>query len=375
VVSRHEDVSAVLKDYKSFSSARNEVTGDRGSVSQPPMPFKALIPEELDPPEFTPYKRALTGMLSPARVSEELLPRLDHWIDYFIDQVIEKGECDLVYDLTSPVAGAIALEWLGMPRDDWQRISKAYHDIVGYPLEDERAQAALRDLGWIDERIAEEVAIRQREIADGRPRNDVISALLQEEIDGAPMAVDRVESMARILIAGGVDTSTSTVTSALVHLHHHRDHRAALIADPELWTTAADEFVRRYPAVLAHARTVVRDVEVGGCVMKPGERILASEASACWDEAEFPDADRVILDRVPNRHVGFGLGIHRCPGMHLARETIRHLTKRILERMPDYEVDEASLVRYAKQSTVSGWVTARATFTPGPRVLPQDQTR
>jgi cytochrome P450 len=104
-------------------------------------------------------------------------------------------------------------------------------------------------------------------------------------------------------------------------------------------------------------------------VLRPGERVLASEASACWDEEEFEQADEVILDRFPNRHIAFGMGIHRCPGMHLARAMFRDTLLRVLERMPDYRVDEAGLSRYSDQAALGGWAGAPASFTPGPRVL------
>jgi cytochrome P450 len=370
VVTSHKEVGRVLKDYESFSSARNEVTGDNCAMSVPVSRFGFQVPEELDPPEFFPYKRLLQGVLSPKAVSAGLAGRVRHWIDVHIDEFIERGECDLVYDLTSPVPGAVTLEWLGFPQDDWRRISEAVHDTCGLPPQSDGWERAVADLRWLDIRIAEEVAVRQEELATGRTRGDVIGYVVAQEIDGQPMAAEMAEAIIRVVALGGVDTTTSSTTSALVHLHQHPDQRQQLIEHPELWDTAIEEFIRRYPPVLSHARTVAKEVEVAGCVMRPGERIVASEASACWDEDEFERADEVILDRFPNRHVAFGLGIHRCPGMHLARLEMRCMLEQVLERMPDYQIDDTSLQRYPVQASIAGWTRAAATFTPGRRRVP-----
>ncbi|WP_181782864.1 cytochrome P450 [Pseudonocardia pini] len=370
VVTKHADVTQVFMDYGSFSSARTDPTGELSTLAIPPLPMKLNVPEEFDPPQFHPYRRLLNGVLSQKAVRDGLTERIRYWADWHIDQVIESGACDMVYDLASPMVGAVVLEWLGFPQEDWRRISQSFHDAVGYAPSDPRAQKAFGELaGFQEPRISEEIAIRQRELAEGRVRDDVMGFLVSQEIDGAPMTTEMAEGMVRLLIAGGVDTTASGSTSAFVHLYQHPEHRQALIEDPSLWDTAVDEFLRRYPPVLGHARTVVKPVTVGGYEMAPGERVLVSEASACWDADQFDRADEVVLDRTPNRHAAFGLGIHRCAGLHLARLMFRILVERVLERMPDYVVAEDQLHRYAEQSGMAGWTSVPATFTPGPRVL------
>jgi len=111
-----------------------------------------------------------------------------------------------------------------------------------------------------------------------------------------------------------------------------------------------------------------------GCRLRAGDAVLVSEGAACWDPDEFPQPTEVKLDRFPNRHLAFGLGAHRCPGMHLARFGIRQMVSRVLKRMPDYEIDEQALQRYANQAGMTGWRSARATFAPGKRVLARDAT-
>jgi cytochrome P450 len=140
------------------------------------------------------------------------------------------------------------------------------------------------------------------------------------------------------------------------------------LEQPELWETATDEFLRRYTPARTVARTCTEETELGGCAIAPGDRVLAVLSSGNQDGQAFPDPVNVVLDRTPNKHLSFGAGVHRCMGMHLARAEFRHVVSAVLTRMPDYRVAEDGLIEYGRQSSVSGWMKAPATFTPGPRV-------
>ena len=146
-----------------------------------------------------------------------------------------------------------------------------------------------------------------------------MSFIAHYEADGVPIAPDDAEAVVLLTIGGGVDTTTSVTSAALLHLSRHPADRQRLVAEPDLLDSAIEEFLRVYPPARTHARTAVRDTELGGCPVAKGDRVLLSEVSANHDESAFPDADRFVIDRFPNRHVAFGLGIHRCPGSHLAR--------------------------------------------------------
>jgi cytochrome P450 len=362
-ISRDEDVRRVFKDHATFSSARTPEIGGTAHVIPPVPDLVPQVPEELDPPDFHPVRRLLNGVLSPKAV-EAMRPTVNYWATRFVDEIIEQGSCDLVYDLTSPLPGAVALGWLGFPEQDWREISQAYHDFLGYPHDHPRAVAAFQRVATLDDQILELIAARR-----AHPCDDVISYLIAQEVGGALIETRTVHGMISLLIGGGVDTTSSLMTSTLVHLSEHPDQRRELIDDPSLWDTATEEFLRRYPPIRSHARTVTRDVELGGCPMRRGDRVLISERSACHDAEAFPNPDAVVLDRFPNRHVAFGLGIHRCPGMHLARLQYRECMIQVLTRMPDYIVDTERLAQYPVQGSVAGWSNAPATFTPGSRVL------
>jgi cytochrome P450 len=360
VISRYAEVSAAYRDWELFSSERRgdlELT----SIVIAPTKVPPYNPEELDPPEWNRYRKVLAPILSPPS-AERMRPRLATWVTHFLDRVIETGRADFVYDLASPVPGAVTLEWLGFPEQDWERISHAFHDFAGFPPGSPEHEHALEELVWVNERIVEEVADHV-----AHPREDAISVIVTTDVGNGPMSSEYAEAMVRLAIGGGVDTTTSLVASALVHLHFHPQDRRALLDDPRLLDRATEEFLRMYPPSRNHARTVTRDAEFGGCLMRKGDRVLLSEASACHDERAFPDADRFVIDRFPNRHLAFGVGVHRCPGSHLARAEIKEMLTQVLERMPDYRVIEEDLVSYPSWGAIGGWARVPAVFTPGSR--------
>ena len=115
--------------------------------------------------------------------------------------------------------------------------------------------------------------------------------------------------------------------------------RQQLVEDPSRISDAIEEVLRLYSPVWGIARTATRDAEVNGQPIAAGERVLMLFASADRDAEEFPNPDEFVLGRVPNRHLAFGIGKHRCLGSHLARLEIRVAIEEVLEHLPDYRVE------------------------------------
>ncbi len=361
VLSGYEEVAAAFRDWEHFSSARTDP--NRCAIVLNGGRSPRLIPEEVDPPAWHGYRRILAVLLSP-QASERLRPRVAHWVTWHLDQIIERGRCDLAHDLTCPIPAAVTLEWLGFPPGDWKMIADAFHDLAAYSIgtpEHRRAQHAFVP---VMQRVDDELEERWR-----APRDDAMTAIAYAEVDGERVSRDDARSMVFMVVGGGVDTTTSLMGAAFVHLCRFPDDRARLLAEPELLPVATEEFLRYYPPARTHARTVTTDVEFAGCPMRAGDRVLLSEISAGRDEAVFPDAGRFIVDRMPNRHLSFGMGLHRCPGSHLARIEFDELMKAVFARMPDFALATDGVEEYPDWSVIGGWRRLVATFTPGPRVL------
>ncbi|MCW2529414.1 MAG: cytochrome, partial [Pseudonocardiales bacterium] len=177
--------------------------------------------------------------------------------------------------------------------------------------------------------------------------------------------------MVDLLIAGGTATTANLTSQSLVWLYQHPDVRQRLIDHPELMERAVEEFLRYFAPSQALARTIIKDVEFQGCPMKEGDRALLAWASANRDEsAGFENPDELDIERWPNRHTSFGIGVHRCAGSHLGRAMARQLITEVITRMPDYVIDLDAAVPYTAQGANSGYIKVPATFTPGPRRLP-----
>jgi cytochrome P450 len=361
IISRYAEVAQALKSYRSFSSSREQLEQDGVAVMIPAAPLPPFIPQEMDPPEHLKYRRLVSAALSAAE-SAKRAPRVAHWTTHYLDQIIERGSCDLIYDFAIPVPAAVTLEWIGIAPEHWQRMSEAFHDLSGYPADSERGREAYAGLQWMHEHVADELTSRRED-----PREDFMSFLARQEVDGALIPIETLKSIVVLVIGGGVDTTTSLVASALLHFQRHPADKQRLLDDPSLWDSATQEFLRRYPPFFYIARTAVDDMELGGAKIRAGDRVLIAQGSACHDEATFPQPLDFIVDRSPNAHVAFGLGSHRCPGMHLARVEFKEMVRQVLERMPDYRIDEAAVASYPSQSSIVGMVAMPAAFTPGAR--------
>ncbi|MGI5371627.1 cytochrome P450/oxidoreductase [Streptomyces iakyrus] len=359
---RHSDVTRIARDDETFSSARSDHGGQGVGIVIPKGPGLEQYPIELDPPRSTEYRQLINPLLTPEAV-EHLVPMIERHAARVVDDFIELGSCDFVRDLTNPLPAAVTLDWLGFPEEDWAKLAGPIHDIFAAPAGSERAVRGAAGLAYMDQRIRELIAERRT-----APRADAVSTLVAgRRADGSEFGEDDLVSVIGLLIAGGVDTTTSLTGSTLVHLARHPEQRRRLIDSPDLLDTATEEFLRAFAPSQSMARTVTRDVEVGGCPMHAGDRVLIPWVAANHDPAVFPDPDQVRLDRDASRHLSFGIGSHRCAGAHLARAMFRAMMTQVLTRLPDYRVIEEGLVPYPTRGNQSGWDAVPALFTPGPR--------
>ncbi|MBF4480238.1 Cytochrome P450 [Rhodococcus rhodochrous J3] len=360
VFTDYEGVFDAARDDQVFSSARCPFGGEGLATVIPKTPVNHHIPVELDPPEHRKYRKLINPLTTPAAV-ERLRPSIEKYTTRFIDRVIEDGQCDFATIIGVPAV--VTIDWLGLPADDWERYAHAHHAALSeLPGSAEFTHAIDVDFPWMEEQLRATIGRRRIE-----PREDVLSHLLASQIDGRPLTDDEVFAMAELLISGGVGTTASLVAQTLMYLDTDRDLRRNLIRYPEKLPRAVEEFLRVFSPTQALARTVTRDVEFRGHRFHTGDRVLLSWASANRDADAFDDPDSVDIDRWPNRHTSFGMGVHRCAGSHLARALAVEMLGRILGRMPDYEILHEEVVPFPHQAVNPGWKKIPARFTPGPR--------
>jgi cytochrome P450 len=363
VVTRYDDVATVAKDPATFSNRRS-VTIPPSLPDDAPMPEKPLgIPLMVDPPEFGEWRRMLNPWFSP-QTTERLVPGMRELTNRLIDEFVETGSADLYDDLVSPMPAITICRIVGLPEEEWHSFADPVHEsLQRHPSEQLSGDA---QAAYSSRHAAS--AGRMLEIAEQRraePKDDLLTHLVQAEVFGRPLEPMEIAQIANIMVAGGVDTTTNAVGAQLVHLGRNPELRRRLAASPELIPSAIEEFLRVWSPFQGLGRFVLRDTVVGGQEIKAGEKVWISWQAANLDPAEFPDPHEIVVDRQPNRHIAFGLGIHRCIGAHLARAEMRVVLEELLRRVPDFEVGDARL--QPDCGLIYGYATIPATFPPGRR--------
>ena len=355
VLSKYDDVKAVALDDRTFSSAQ--------SVTVPPKPpgARLSIPIEIDPPRFNEYRRALNPWFTPGAVQRQE-PMVREFVDGLIDGFIEKGSCELVTDFTNPLPAMSTLALLGLDPRDWETYAVPVHAKTFLRPEKTKTPAFVEMYAECHRRIRSEIQSRRRE-----PRGDMMTALLGIEIAGQPISDDDLQDIVMLILHGGFDTTGSGIGNAMIYLDQHHDLRDRLRAEPALLTTAVEEFLRHQAPQPGLARVATTDCVIRGQQIKAGDRLLLLWGSANRDEDTFAHADEVIPDRYPNRHVTFGIGLHRCVGAPFASMQIRLALEGILRRLPDYRIEADGITRAETNGIVFGHFSIPMTFSPGPR--------
>ncbi len=362
IATRYQDVLAIAQAKDSFTSDKtvDPVTGEvRGGNTIPSLSPYRLLPNESDSPEWEGIRTFLNRRFSPKTVEARRI-QTRTWVNELIDRVIETGHIDFLEDFTNPLPGYVTMEIFGFPLSDWNRFADPAHRLIYLRQDDEGFAEAFANLDYFRQRVDEEIEDRRRS-----PRDDMLSMLANGEVDGAPLDRKRIQEISWQILAGGVDTTTALTANTLVHLGRHPEHRQRLIDEPELLPIACEEFVRYFSPVHGPARNAKADVDLDGWHFDKGDRVTLAYSSANRDPEVFEDPEEVKLDRFPNRHIGFGAGMHRCVGNNLARMMFQEMITGVLSRMPEYRIIEEGLRRYNSIGNINGWIHVPAEFTPG----------
>lgn len=345
---RYPDVKKVFEDYSTFSSS----TG----VGIPPHPYQ-MLPIDLDPPQQTKYRRILNTKFTVEAVAAKH-GTIEHEIREFINGFIEKGQADLATDIVRPLLPAVVLPILGVPLEDRQQLCAWIEYLTrGRATDMPGVIKAGEDIGaYLMQLVA-----RRRQMPPG---DDIISLMLASKIDGETPSDEQIFRTLFITLFGGLDTTSAVMLDSLLYLARNPDEKRKLLAGEYDWPTAVEEFVRMTSPVQGLRRTLTKDTELAGQPLKKGDWMFALLGSANRDESIFPEADRCMLNRSPNPHIGFSAGAHICLGRNLARLEIELLLKAILRRIPDFRVADDFVPDYLV-GEARGMKSLPVTFTPG----------
>ncbi|MFM8794821.1 MAG: cytochrome P450 [Acidimicrobiales bacterium] len=347
----HEMVHEIAYDTEHFTS-RNVVVGQlkpsqvEGSM---PAPIGGAPPITSDPPFHADARRLLLPAFAPKKI-DPLRDKMKKMCNDLIDRMGDREFVDAAVEYSQHIPVLIIAEMLGLPLEDADR----FRDWVNLVLGDIGGDRESRII-----RFQEFGEYLERHIADHieNPRDDLITFLLNAELNGNKLSPEHVQGTVILILIAGIDTTWSGIGSSLWHLASNAVDRRRLAENKELIPQAVEEFLRAY-APVTMARLVKQDHEFHGVEMKEEDWVLLPFPAANRDENQFENADQVDIDRTENRHAAFGLGIHRCIGSNLARLELNVAVETFLERFPDFELNAAEEVT---------WSTGQVR---GPRNLP-----
>ncbi len=327
--STHAGVSAVATNTEHFTSRTVVIGNGRPTEEAPPAPIGVAPPITSDPPFHQIARRLILPVFAPGPV-RELEPMVRALCERLLDEIAGARVLDAATQYAQFIPPAVIIRLLGFPEADEELFREFVHVVlegVNLPVEQRIEEFA----------PIEEYLNAQIEDHRAHPRDDLTSYLLGVEVAGQRLAIEHIRGTMILVLIAGIDTTWSAIGASLWHLASHPDDLARLVAEPELMGVAVEEFLRFY-APVTMARLVKEDVDFLGCPMKRDDWILLGFPAANRDPAVFPDADRFIIDRLENRHIAFGLGIHRCAGSNLARMELRVALETFIARYPRFEL-------------------------------------
>jgi cholest-4-en-3-one 26-monooxygenase len=355
-ITKHADVRAISQDPATFSS---EVGGTFiPSQDEEALAQLRLTILNMDPPKHNRYRRLVSRGFTP-RMIAQLVDEIERRATLVVDGVCERGEVEFVEDIAAQVPVQMICEMIGLEPEIWPRMFEISNQLIGsrddpdYEVQDPGVAAmeiyALCDAVAADRRV--------------NPREDIMTALVNAEIDGERLDDLDLNLFFVTLVVAGNETTRNLINHAMLALIDHPEQAQRLRDDPALWDTAVDEMLRWGSSIHNFRRTVTTDTELRGVPVAEGDKVVMYYASANRDEDVFDDPHTFDVGRTPNDHVTFGGGgVHYCLGASLAKAEIRATMRQLVERLPDLEL--AGPVNRLHSDFVNGVKTMPVRFTP-----------
>ncbi|HKJ96403.1 MAG TPA: cytochrome P450 [Thermoplasmataceae archaeon] len=306
-VFRYPDVKRVLSDYSYFSSAEG-----RGGSEENPIGASLI---SSDPPRHTKLRSLVSKAFTPKRVNE-LAPRIREVAEELISGFREGGKFDLVNDYSGQLPVIVIAELLGIPPEDRGKFKKWSDQLVSGARDNFSDEGG----GYSEPQIA--MGMYFNEIIEQKrkePGNDLISSLIEAEVDGEKLSHFDLLGFSVLLLVAGNETTTNLITNAILTLDRNPADYGKVLENPDLIPSAIEEVLRYRSPVQSMFRTCAKDTEIGGHKLKKGQPLIAWIGSANHDPSEFNEPETFDPERSPNRHIAFGEGIHFCLGAPLAR--------------------------------------------------------
>jgi cytochrome P450 len=346
---RYEDVLHVSRHPEIFSSEGGivmfEPIRDEDRATAAGGNGKMLI--TMDPPRHVKLRRLVNKGFTPRAVSA-MEPHIREITNQLLDDIADKGRCDFVIDVSSQLPLAVICGMMGLERKDWPLLFKLTNKVLGsgdpeYQEDVPEEQRGSPEAGRITNNMGtmQMFAFFAQLLTERKAnrKNDLISLIVESEIDGEALTDEDILWFCFLLILAGNETTRNAISGGLIALCEHPDQKAKLLANPGLMPSAVEEILRWVSPVTHMARVALQDTKINGQQIAKGERVVMWYPAVNRDEAIFPDGHVFNIERSPNEHLAFGIGEHFCLGAGFARLELKVMFEELFRRFPNIEMD------------------------------------
>jgi cholest-4-en-3-one 26-monooxygenase len=336
---KHADLVELSRDYGHASSALGGITLHDASAEDLELQRQMML--MMDPPNHTKLRLLVNKGFTP-----RMIGRLDEHIrdiaKAIVDEVAARGECDFVVEVAAQLPLRVIVEMMGVPDADRPKIFEWTNRLIGsedpeYNVSRDEAIGAATEMFM----YSTELAAEKRK----NPGDDIISTLLQAEVEGNRLTDTEFNLFFQLLAVAGNETTRNLISNGMNFMFEHPDQWAKLVDDRSLLPGAIDEMLRYASPVMYMRRTAPEDFELRGQTIREGEKMALWYISANRDEDVFEDPQRFDVTRSPNEYVAFGGGgPHFCLGNQLANTELRNLFRELLTRLKTVKFGEPDLL-------------------------------
>ena len=333
VATRYELMNEIVKDHERFSSREVRVPRVEGSY--------IAIPLNLDPPEHTFFRLILMHHFSPSAI-RRLETRIRHWAKFLIGEIAGKGKCDFADTVGSLFPVSIFMELMGLPLERLRE----YRALVVEYFGDISAERRVELEKLIGGEMRQVIEARQIE-----RRDDLISKLLDEEVDGKKMTLKELEDLANLMFQAGMDTVANFATFFFRYMGYRPELQRLLHENPDRIPDIVEEGFRMF-GVVNNGRLVKHDTTLGGVQLRANDMVITMLSMGGLDDRVNADPHRFDIERKNRTHMLFSQGPHLCIGHQLARMEMQIFLDEWVKVMPEFRIADGYVAHFREGSVM-----------------------